>query len=344
MHTELLQSDDASIQKAADCIKKGGLVAFPTETVYGLGANGLDPAAVKAIFAAKQRPADNPLILHISSLEEAEPLCFLTENAKILSQAFWPGPLTMLLKKKSIVPDAATAGLKTVAIRMPSSPVASKFIRACKLPIAAPSANRSGKPSPTTAKHVLDDMDGRIDLIIDGGPCEVGVESTVVDMTGAVPTIYRPGAVTPEQISMVLGECRVSEAVMKDVQKGDYAPSPGMRHKHYAPKAEMLLISGSPQKTAEYIKRIYHDGDYILAMQGNIHLYGGYPAASLGEDAKQAAHRLFYLLREADKAGVKRILSETLPYDGLGLAVMNRLARAAAFHIVNADGENTTLK
>ncbi len=336
MHTELLQSDDASIKRAAECIKKGGLVAFPTETVYGLGANGLNPDAVKAIFAAKRRPQDNPLILHISAIEEAEPLCYLTENARIMARAFWPGPLTMLFKKKSVVPDAVTAGLSTVAIRMPSNIIANRFIKACGLPIAAPSANRSGKPSPTTAEHVLDDMDGRVDFIIDGGPCEVGVESTVVDMTGSVPTIFRPGAVTPEQISMALGECRVSEAVMKDVPKGAYAPSPGMRHKHYAPKAEMILVSGSPEKTADYIIKHYREGDYILAMEGNIHLYDGYPAASLGKDAGQAAHRLFYLLRETDKMGVKRILSETLPYDGLGLAVMNRLARAAAFHIVEA--------
>ncbi|MDO5022038.1 MAG: L-threonylcarbamoyladenylate synthase [Eubacteriales bacterium] len=337
MHTELLKSDDASILRAAECIKSGGVVAFPTETVYGLGANGLNPAAVHAVFAAKERPADNPLILHISRLEEAEPLCFLTEDAKILAKAFWPGPLTMLLKKKPIVPDATTAGLETVAIRMPKHPIAQKLISACALPIAAPSANRSGRPSPTTAQHVLDDMAGRIDFILDGGPCEVGVESTVLDMSGSVPTIYRPGAVTPEQISMVIGECKVADNIMKDIPKDAYAPSPGMRHKHYAPKAEMLLVNGKPEKTAEFIKSNYREGDYILAMQGNIYLYEGYPVASLGEDAKQAAHRLFYLLRETDKLGAKRILSETLPYDGLGLAVMNRLARAAAFRIIEAD-------
>lgn len=335
MLTSLLACTDANIRKAADCIKKGGLVAFPTETVYGLGANGLDKTAVASIFSAKQRPADNPLILHVSSISQAEILCDFTADAKTLAKLYWPGPLTMLLNKKSIVPDITTAKLMTVAVRMPRHPVALKLIEYSSCPIAAPSANRSGKPSPTTAKHVFDDMNGRVNYILDGGSSEVGLESTVIDMTSNVPCIYRPGAVTLEQISMVLGECEVSAGVMMDIPQNAHAPSPGMRHRHYAPKAPMCLIKGKPEAIARYIRDNIQSGDCILAMEENLHFYEGLPVESMGKNAQEAAHRLFYLLRQMDERNAKRIFTETLPENGLGLAVMNRLARAASFHIVS---------
>lgn len=336
METVWATFDERSVKKAAELIQAGEVVAFPTETVYGLGGNGLDPAAVKRIFAAKERPNDNPLILHIADWADARPLCHVSDAAHTLAQAFWPGPLTMLLPKKPVVPDAATAGLPSVALRLPSHPAALALIRAAGCPIAAPSANRSGKPSPTTAAHVFHDMQGRIPMILDGGECEVGVESTVLDMTGEAPTILRPGRVTAEQVAMVLGECRVADSVMRPLLENEAAPSPGMRHRHYAPQGKMTLVKGEPGKVAAYIRNAYdaEDTACILAFEDHIVSYPGRVVKSMGKSAEDAAHRLFYILRELDESGCPRIFAETLPENGLGLAVMNRMARAAAFDIV----------
>lgn len=339
MKTVLLPADESSVAQAAALIQRGELVGFPTETVYGLGADALDPRAVLAIFAAKGRPADNPLIVHIAALEEMEPLCQINEMARQLAAAFWPGPLTMILPKKEIVPAEVTAGLDSVAIRMPSHPVARALIRKSGRPIAAPSGNRSGRPSPTRAAHMLEDMDGVIPLILDGGPCDVGVESTVVSLTGDTAVVLRPGGVTPEMIAAVLGECRVADSVMRPLREGEAAPSPGMKHKHYAPKARMTLYEGEPNAVAARILAEYDalpagEQGLILAARPHLALYAGRNTADLGPDEWAAAHNIFAALRQADDDGVTRVFSESFPETGVGLAVMNRMARAAGFDIV----------
>ena len=246
MHTELCQADDASIRRAAALLRAGELVAFPTETVYGLGADALNAEASARIFAAKGRPADNPLIAHIAGENGLAGLIALEPCAcaRALMRAFWPGPMTLIFPKSPRVPREVTAGLDTVAVRMPSHPVARALISAAQTPIAAPSANRSGRPSPTTAAHVLEDMEGRIPLILDGGPCEVGLESTVVDVTGARPRILRPGGVTLEMLEGVVGDVDVDEGVLHQLQAGSQARSPGMKYKHYAPKGEVTIVTG----------------------------------------------------------------------------------------------------
>ena len=341
MKTLLLPADADGIALGAGLIRKGELVGFPTETVYGLGADALNPEAVLNIFAAKGRPADNPLIVHITRWEDMDPLCYPNAAARSLAEAYWPGPLTMILPKKDAVPMQATAGLDTVAIRMPSHPVARQLINASGCPIAAPSGNRSGRPSPTRADHMMEDMDGRIPLILDGGPCRVGVESTVVSLTGSTAVVLRPGGVTPEMIKSVLGDVQVADSVMRPLQEGEAAPSPGMKHKHYAPKAHMTLYEGTPEAAARRISAEYDslgsaEKGLILAAEGHLSLYGTRNTASLGADAEEAAHRLFALLRQADEDGVTRVLSESFPETGVGLAVMNRMARAAGFDIVEA--------
>ena len=339
METLLLPADARSIERAAALIREGRLVGFPTETVYGLGADALNAAAVLAIFAAKGRPADNPLIVHIAEMGEMTPLCHVNAMAEKLAEAFWPGPLTMILPKKETVPMEVTAGLDSVAIRMPSHPVARALIRASGCPIAAPSGNRSGRPSPTLAAHMLEDMNGRIPLILDGGPCQVGVESTVVSLTGDAATVLRPGGVTPEMIAAVLGECHVADSVMRPLREGEAAPSPGMKHKHYAPKARMTLYEGGADAVAARIIAEYDalpEGEkgLILAADGHMALYGKRNAADLGPDEWAAAHNIFAALRQADADGVTRVFSESYPESGVGLAVMNRMARAAGFDIV----------
>ena len=239
MQTLCCAANDDSIREGANLLRAGAIVAFPTETVYGLGADALNEAAVLSIFKAKERPCDNPLIVHVASAEDTNVLCYVTDTAQQLMREFWPGPLTLLLKKKPIVPDIVTAGLDSVAVRMPNHPVANALIRISGMPIAAPSANRSGRPSPTTAQHVLIDLGGRIPMILDGGACAVGVESTVLDLTCSIPRVLRPGGITPEEIAGVLGNTVVDDSVMRPLYNGEAAPSPGMRHKHYAPKGQM---------------------------------------------------------------------------------------------------------
>ena len=278
MRTQLLKADEISLQLAAKLLKEGQVVGSPTETVYGLGADALNESAVRAIFAAKERPADNPLIVHVAEFQDLEPLCHINDMARKLNDAFWPGPLTMILPKKDIVPTVVTANLDSVAIRMPAHPVAQQIIRLSGCPIAAPSANRSGRPSPTQAQHVYEDMDGRIPLIIDGGESDVGVESTVVSLTGDTAVVLRPGGITPEMIAAVLGTCEVADSVMRPLREGEEAPSPGMKHKHYAPKAPMTLYAGEKEKVAAYICQEYDllpAGDaLILAARDHLPLYG----------------------------------------------------------------------
>ena len=340
MRTQLLKADESSLKLAAELLKDGQVVGIPTETVYGLGADALNETAVRAIFAAKERPADNPLIVHVADFAELEPLCHVNDMARKLNEAFWPGPLTMILPKKDIVPTVVTAGLESVAIRMPSHPVAQRIIRLSGCPIAAPSANRSGRPSPTQAQHVFEDMDGRIPLIIDGGDSDVGVESTVVSLTGDTAVVLRPGGITPEMIAAVLGECEVADSVMRPLREGEEAPSPGMKHKHYAPKAPMTLYAGQTAQVARRICAEYdtakEDGEaLILAAHDHLPLYGDRHVFDLGPTAASAAHALFAALRYADTLGVHRVFSEAYPEEGVGLALMNRMARAAGFDIVH---------
>ena len=331
MHTELCQADEASIRRAAALLRAGELVAFPTETVYGLGADALNAEASARIFAAKGRPADNPLIAHIAGesglagLIAGEPCAC----ARKLMRAFWPGPMTLIFPKSPRVPREVTAGLDTVAVRMPSHPVARALIRAAQTPIAAPSANRSGRPSPTTAAHVLEDMEGRIPLILDGGPCEVGLESTVVDVTGARPRILRPGGVTLEMLEGVVGDVDVDEGVLHQLQAGSQARSPGMKYKHYAPKGEVTIVTGP--RAAQEIARLYDAADGRAAILAFSQAdYGARRVYRL----KNAPGELFAALRQLDEDGMETIYAEDVPTAGVGLAVMNRLMRAAAFRVV----------
>lgn len=337
MITQCLPVAEDAIKLAALLLKEGQVVAFPTETVYGLGADALNESAVRAIFAAKERPADNPLIVHVAEESQLDGLCQVTETAKKLMRAFWPGPLTMLLMKTDRVPAVTTAGLPSVAVRCPNHPAALRLLRECHLPIAAPSANRSGRPSPTTARHVYEDMQGRIPLILDGGICQVGVESTVVDLTGDVPCVLRPGAVTPEMIAAVAGECAVAPSVMRPLKEGEHAPSPGMKHRHYAPKAKMTLFVGEDEKVAREMARRYDAAAnaVILCHTGLMPLFGDRRVFPLGDSPMESAHVLFQRLREMDELGVSLILAQGWETRGEGLAVMNRMARAAAFDIVN---------
>ena len=342
MITQLQTPDTAAIRRAAALIRAGQIVAFPTETVYGLGANALDASAVQRIFEAKGRPGDNPLIAHICSLSQLDGLIGAEPSgaARRLMEAFWPGPLTLIFPKSARVPREVTAGLDTVAVRFPSHPVARALIGAAGVPIAAPSANRSGRPSPTRAAHVLEDMEGRIPLILDGGECAVGLESTVVDMTGPVPRVLRPGGVTPEQIALAAGSCDVDPAAMRPLAEGEQARSPGMKYRHYAPAGELTIVTGEAVAVARHISERYDAAlaaghrPLILSLEGHIPLYGGRRTASLGSDEAAMAHRLFSALRDADALDADVLFSEAVEARGLGLAVMNRLGRAAAFHIV----------
>lgn len=347
MKTEVINTQsqaEAGTRLGADIIKKGGLVAFPTETVYGLGANGLSGEAVEKIFEAKGRPGDNPLIMHVSKKSEVRDLWMrMPKFAPLLMDTFWPGPLTLIAQRTDIVPDQVTAGLDTVAVRMPLDKTARMLISKSGVPIAAPSANLSGKPSPTTAQHVLEDMDGRIPLILDGGPCKYGVESTVLSLVGS-PTILRPGAVTREMLEAVIGEVRVAGSVLEPLQNGEVAASPGMKYKHYAPQAEVIVVTGNIPACARELNTLYTQAE----MQGrSVELaisdeskgfHKGKKYVILGKRAQPETlcANLFSTLRDMDKRA-DLILAEGIPADTYGLAFMNRLLRAAGFHVINTD-------
>lgn len=337
MQTNCRPASAQSLQEASALLRAGQVVAFPTETVYGLGANALDEKAVRAIFAAKERPADNPLIVHVESIAQLDGLCEVNATAKQLMDAFWPGPLTLLLKKTVRVPAVTTAGLPTVAVRCPNHPVALALIRESGLPIAAPSANRSGRPSPTSAAHVLEDMQGRIPLILDGGDCRVGVESTVCDVSGEVPCVLRPGAVTRDMIAAAVGNCILAPSIMRPLKEGEQAPSPGMKHRHYAPKADMTVFIGEDDQVISTIKAQYDQAEnaWILARTDCLPAFGTRRCLSLGKDAKEGAHLLFRRLRELDEQNCACIFAQGWEAEGEALAVMNRMARAAAFHIIH---------
>ena len=327
-------------QIAADIIRQGGLVALPTETVYGLGANGLNPQAVAKIFLAKGRPQDNPLILHIAEPSQMNMLCHsIPESAYALAEAFWPGPLTMVLPAKDIVPACTTAGLPTVALRCPDNAVTRQIIRLAGVPIAAPSANVSGKPSTTTAQHVHHDHDGRIDAIVDGGACSVGVESTIVDLTETPPRLLRPGGITPEQLIAVLGDVTVDKAVTGQVSQDAVVKAPGMKYRHYAPDAPVVIVAGSREKAAAYICKEFKLGDRVLCFEEELSLYKDCDPLSYGSEADSAtlSAGLFAALRELDKPDVKRVFARCPKGDGIGYAVENRLKKAAGFQVIQAE-------
>ncbi|MBQ9009387.1 MAG: threonylcarbamoyl-AMP synthase [Clostridia bacterium] len=344
MDTKVLKPTEENIRYAGSLIAAGQLVAFPTETVYGLGADARNGAAVASIFRAKGRPGDNPLIVHVSESGEILPLVSgIPAQARILMEHFWPGPMTLIFPRSDRIPDEVSAGLDTVGIRMPSNPVARELIRRSGCPIAAPSANRSGRPSPTTAAHVYEDMNGRIPVILDGGPCEVGLESTVIDARGPVPVILRPGGITPEMIRAVAGDVRLDEHIMAPVAEGERVRSPGMKYRHYAPEARTVIFEGTPEKVIAEICRRYDAeqaaGGFPAILGFETHDYGGRRVLSLGvpEHPDEAAGRLFAALRELDTEKRTLALCEAVSLEGIGLAVMNRMGRAAAFDIIRIE-------
>ena len=336
---------EEELEEAARILREGGLVAFPTETVYGLGANALDEEAAKKIYAAKGRPSDNPLIAHISSPEELKPLAAeVPDMAKKLMDCYWPGPMTLVFKKTDLVPYGTTGGLDTVAVRMPSDPVAKTLIRLAGVPIAAPSANSSGRPSPTTADHVWQDMEGKIDMIVDGGPVGLGLESTIIDVTGPVAMILRPGAITIEMVRETLGEAEMDPAILGPMKEGEHPKAPGMKYRHYAPKAPLTLVEGEMDQVVKTINRLAREALKEGKKVGIIctdETRTCYPAGmiqSIGIRAKEetVAHNLYAVLREFDDLGADVIYSESFPGDQIGQAIMNRLTKAAGYHIIKA--------
>lgn len=341
MKTRLLSAADPETPKlAGEIIRRGGLVAIPTETVYGLGADGLNPAAVDKIFEAKGRPGDNPLILHVTGAAQIELFCHdVPAVAYELAERFWPGPLTMVLPAKDCVPKRTTGGLSTVAIRCPQTAVTREIIRLAGVPIAAPSANLSGKPSTTTAAHVFHDHDGKIDAIVDGGPCQVGVESTIVDLTERPARLLRPGGVTPEQLREVLGELIVDKAVTAQVSQDEVVKAPGMKYRHYAPQCEVLIVSGGREQAAKYIRAHFAPNDRVLCFEEELPLYEGCAPLAYGREAavETLSAGLFAALRELDKPGIGKVYARCPEGGGVAYAVQNRLKKAAAFQIVNAE-------
>lgn len=326
-------SEFEGLEKAGRIIRSGGLVAFPTETVYGLGANGLDQNAVSKIYLAKGRPSDNPLILHISSMEEIEPIAYLNEKAIMLAAHFWPGALTMILPKKDIVPSRVTGGLDTVAVRMPSNETAMAFIKEAGVPIAAPSANISGRPSPTTFEAVKENMDGRIDMIIDGGCCDIGIESTIVDLCGDVPTVLRPGGITLDMLTEVLPETVMDKGLYTPPKEDAIPKCPGMKYKHYAPKAQVIVFeTNKKDEVAEYIEKYKDKKLAIYCRDGE-----NYPCDNIkywGNNAYDMAKNLFEDLRRFDLEKTDVILCVAPEMSCMGQSVRNRLYKSAGYNIV----------
>ena len=335
MDTKLLQPNSEGIDTAARLLQDGQLVAIPTETVYGLAADALDGDAVASIFAAKERPMDNPLIVHIGDIKDWAPLVtHIPEDAKKLADTYWPGPLTMILPAADCIPKETTGGLSTVAVRFPSHPVAQAVILRSGCPLAAPSANRSGSPSPTNASRVMEDMQGRIPAILDGGSCDFGVESTVLDLCHTPPRLLRPGGITPEMIEEVVGPIEIDSAVTHALEHGAVAASPGMKYKHYAPKAEVHIVKGTPAAYAEYVNSHKAPGVFALCFEEDVL---DVPSVTYGkrDDPLTQAQQLFDALRQLDEQGAKTVYAVCPNPAGVGLAVYNRLLRAAAFRVIN---------
>ncbi|MGN1081290.1 MAG: L-threonylcarbamoyladenylate synthase [Acutalibacteraceae bacterium] len=341
MKTELLTVNSENpgkspraIEKAVELLKKGETVAIPTETVYGLAADAKNAGAVKKIFKAKGRPQDNPLIVHISDYSELYEIAEdIPQIALSLAEEYWPGPLTMIFKKKSVIPDVTSGGLDTVAVRMPSHPVIREIIRQGKILIAAPSANISGRPSGTNAADVFSDFNGLIPLVLDGGECSIGVESTVISFATETPTLFRPGFITAEELEEKLGKIEVSPAVFGELKSGEKASSPGMKYKHYSPACDVYLIKGSREKYIKYVLEHNENGVYALCFDDekpieNSISYGG------KDNYAEQAKNIFAMLRRLDREGAKKVFVHCPKTDGIALATYNRLIRAAAFKII----------
>lgn len=347
MKTELICVDnniEETYQKAGEIIKSGGLVAFPTETVYGLGGDALNPNASKKIYAAKGRPSDNPLIVHVSRIEDVYKIVKnVDERAELLMKKFWPGPLTIIFEKNELVPYETTGGLDTVAIRMPNNKCALEFISASGGYIAAPSANSSGRPSPTTAMHVAEDLDGKIEMILDGGECRIGVESSIIDVSSDIPTVLRPGFVTLDDLKEVLGDVLVDPAILGITDDGQKPKAPGMKYRHYAPKGDMYIVTGNTNEVIEKINQLSKeslDKGYkvgIIASEETVSYYKTGVVRSIGslEDEESIARHLYSVLREFDTLGMTMIYSEEFDTPALGMAIMNRLMKAAGKKIIN---------
>ena len=333
--------DILSLRRAADIIRNGGLVIFPTETVYGLGGDATSPEASSKIYSAKGRPSDNPLIIHISKPEDAEKYAYTNDLYYKLAEAYMPGPLTVILKAKDTVPSATRGGLDTVAVRCPSNPIANKLVELSGVAIAAPSANLSGSPSPTTAAHAIDDMMGRVDMIIDGGECDFGLESTIVKIgDDGVLCLLRPGKITVDELSFI-APITVADAVTDKLKEGEVALSPGMKYRHYAPRSEVVLLDGEVDDCINYIKKAGQNDIGIICYSDNEKNYSyALPNAKLyllgvQSDLEAQAHRLFCVLRDADKAEHSVIYAPLPEKQGVGLALYNRLIRASAHTIIN---------
>lgn len=348
METKLIRIDEqhideALVREAGAVIKAGGLVAFPTETVYGLGGDALNPLSSAKIYSAKGRPSDNPLIVHIADMEALDEIVReIPDSARKLAEKFWPGPLTMIFHKSEIVPYETTGGLDTVAVRMPLHRVARELIRAAGGYVAAPSANRSGRPSPTVAKYVKEDMNGRIEMIIDGGDVEIGLESTIVDMTMEQPIILRPGYITRQMLEQVLSAVEEDSTIMRD-DSGQAPKAPGMKYKHYAPKGDLTIVDGTAECVVEYINtrialhRNENKKTGVIGTDASVSKYRADVCKSLGKrsDEKAIAKELYRVLRELDDESVEIIYAESFGTDGIGQAVMNRLLKAAGHQVVH---------
>lgn len=353
MKTQMIRIDKDNfkiedLSEAIAIIQRGGLVAFPTETVYGLGADGLNKDAAKRIYEAKGRPSDNPLIIHIADVKALDELTInIPEAGRKLLEAFWPGPLTLIFEKSQKVPYSTTGGLKTVAIRMPEEPISHALIKESGVYIAAPSANTSGKPSPTTAQHVMDDLEGKIEMIIDGGRVGIGLESTIVDVTTSTPTILRPGYITKEMLEQVVGRIDVDQSIL-DSQSNTIPKAPGMKYKHYAPQGNLTILEGNMEDVIQEINKITKDKidkGYKVGVIGtdetlNRYRYGIIKSIGTRLDDASIARSLFSLLREFDTLEVEYIYTESFGEDKLGHAIMNRLLKAAGHKVIKVDSQN----
>lgn len=331
--TKILDSDDRNIAECAKLLNNGEVIGIPTETVYGLAGDALNPSAIKKIFEAKGRPQDNPLIVHIADIKMLDDLVTdIPEISKKLAEKFWPGPLTMVFKKKDIIPFETSGGLDTVGIRMPSHKVARKIIKACGKPLAAPSANTSGAPSPTTVLHVFNDLNGKIPAIIDGGACEVGVESTVISFESGGIRLLRPGFISIEDLSEI-ANVFVDKGVTEKIDENEKAMSPGMKYKHYSPKADVAILDGSLDGFISYVDKNYNEGTYCVVFDDEkekLH----FPCLTYGNSSEENARQLFDVLRELDNIGAKKVYFRCPKENGVGLAVYNRLLRAAGFEVI----------
>ncbi len=339
METQIFKvksENDEAINKAAHILKEGGIVAIPTETVYGLAGNALDETVTDKIYAAKGRPSDNPLIVHISDLSQWAPLVKeIPESALALADKYWPGPLTVILPKSEIVPDKVSGGLSTVAVRMPSDKTARAIIEKAGVPLAAPSANTSGKPSPTSAKYVIEDLMGKVDAIVDAGDCSVGVESTVISLCETPPRLLRPGGITAEMLTEVLGEINIDNAVYNKLAEDETAASPGMKYKHYSPDAQVVIVKGTFDNYKNFIEENKTEKTVALCFEGeeeNLQI----KCVTYGkkDDPSSQAKNIFDALRKVDELGADKVFARFPETQGVGLAVFNRLVRAAAFNII----------